>query len=152
MLLLKTDTLDSVVAVALTSAQLAEMEERYGQPDELDGLAAVQLTPPSGTFIVAWIDDVAVGCGGLRRIDDATGEIKRMFVAAEARRRGVARALLAELEATARSLGYTRLVLETGIKQPEAIALYEAHGYKPIEPYGLYKDSPLSRCFAKSLA
>jgi GNAT superfamily N-acetyltransferase len=128
------------------------MEGRYGQPDELDGLAAAQLTPPSGTFIVAWMDDAAVGCGGLRRIDDATGEIKRMFVAADARRRGVARALLAELEATARSLGYTRLVLETGIKQPEAIALYEAHGYKPIEPYGLYKDSPLSRCFAKSLA
>jgi GNAT superfamily N-acetyltransferase len=128
------------------------MEGRYGQPDELDGLAAAQLTPPSGTFIVAWMDDAAVGCGGLRRIDDATGEIKRMFVAADARRRGVARALLAELEATARSLGYTRLILETGVKQPEAIALYQAHGYGPIKPYGVYKDSPLSRCFGKSLA
>jgi GNAT superfamily N-acetyltransferase len=149
---LKVERIDEPPGTALAAAHLAEMEVRYGEPDEWDGLGPDQLAAPHGTFLVAWIDDVAIGCGGLRRIDDATGEIKRMFVAADARRRGVARALLAELEATARSLGYTRLILETGVKQPEAIALYQAHGYEPIEPYGVYKDSPLSRCFGKSLA
>jgi len=145
------DRLDSPVAVALTSAHLAEMEVRYGEPDEWDGLDPDQLAAPHGTFVIAWLEDVAAACGGLRRIDDATGEIKRMFVAADARRRGIARAVLAELEATARSIGYTRLVLETGVKQPEAIALYESQGYEPVTPYGVYKDSPLSRCFAKIL-
>jgi GNAT superfamily N-acetyltransferase len=143
------DRLDSPVGAALVKALLEELVVRYGAEDELDGLRAEQLAPPHGTFLVAWIDDDAVGCGGVRRIDDATGEIKRMFVAESARRRGVARAVLGELERTARALGYQRLILETGTMQPEAIALYESHGYDPIEPYGAYKDSPMSRCYAK---
>jgi GNAT superfamily N-acetyltransferase len=148
---LAVDRIDGRHGAALAAAHLAEMEVRYGEPDEWDGLDPDQLAPPHGTFLVAWLEDVAAGCGGLRRIDDTTGEIKRMFVTADARRRGIARGVLAELEATARSLGYTRLILETGVKQPEAIALYESHGYEPITPYGAYKDSPLSRCFGKNL-
>jgi GNAT superfamily N-acetyltransferase len=148
---LRVGRIDSPEGARLAQAHLDEMERRYGQEDEWDGLAPEQLAPPHGTFLIAWIDDAAVGCGGLRRIDDATGEIKRMYVDDDARRQGIARGVLEQIEATAREVGYSRLVLETGTLQPEAIALYESHGYEPIEPYGVYKDSPLSRCFAKDL-
>lgn len=145
------DRLDSPEGAGLAAAHLAEMAHRYGAEDEQDGLEPDQLAPPHGAYFIAWLDDVAVGCGGLRRIDDTTGEIKRMYVTDSARRRGVARTVLEELERTAGTLGYERLILETGTLQPEAIALYEAHGFEPIEPYGVYKNSPLSRCFAKDL-
>ena len=95
--------------------------------------------------------NVAVGCGGIRRYDEHTGEIKRMYVKPELRRRGISRVVLEELEARARAIGYTELVLETGTRQPEAIALYESADYESIEPYGFYKDAPSSRCYAKSL-
>jgi GNAT superfamily N-acetyltransferase len=138
----------------LIAATLREGDERYGAEDEPDGFAADQLAAPDGVFLLAWRGRSAVGCGGIRRradFDDATGEIKRMYVAPEARQQGVARVILRELEAAAVQLGYRRLVLETGTKQPEALALYQGAGYERIEPYGLYKDSPLTRCFAKEL-
>jgi GNAT superfamily N-acetyltransferase len=152
MLRLVLERLDDPAGAALAAALGAELQVRYGSPDEADGLVPDQLAPPHGTFLVVWLDEEAVGCGGLRRIDANVAEIKRMFVTASARRRGVARAVLSELELHARALAYTRLILETGTKQPEAIALYTSHGYEPIEPYGVYADSPLSRCFAKDLA
>ena len=74
-----------------------------------------------------------------------------MYVKPDMRRRGISRVVLEELEAHARAIGYTRLVLETGTRQPEAIALYESAGYESIEPYGFYKTAPMSRCYAKSL-
>ena len=148
---LEVGRIDSPEGARLAQAHLDEMERRYGEEDEWDGLAPEQLAAPHGTFLIAWIDDTPVGCGGLRRIDDTTGEVKRMYVADDARRRGIARGVLEEIEATARRIGYSRLILETGTRQPEAIALYESHGYEPIEPYGVYKDSPMSRCFAKDL-
>jgi GNAT superfamily N-acetyltransferase len=82
---------------------------------------------------------------------DATAEIKRMYVAAHARRRGLARLVLAHLEATARAAGAEAMVLETGLAQPEAIALYESSGYTPIAGFGFYKDAELARCFARRL-
>ena len=102
-------------------------------------------------FLVAWVDDEPVGCGGIRAHDADIGEIKRMYVKPAARHAGIARTVLSELESRARDLGYARLRLETGIRQPEAIALYESFGYAPIEPYGLYRDEPMSRCFEKRL-
>jgi GNAT superfamily N-acetyltransferase len=83
--------------------------------------------------------------------DPSVGEIKRMYTRPRARRRGLSRLLLVELEARASALGYRRLQLETGTQQPEAMALYESHGWYRIEPYGHYKDSPQSVCFAKEL-
>ena len=74
-----------------------------------------------------------------------------MYTRPTARRRGIARLLLSELESHAVALGYPRLVLETGTKQPEAIAMYESLGYARIPSYGQYKDFPDSRCFAKDL-
>jgi GNAT superfamily N-acetyltransferase len=79
------------------------------------------------------------------------GEIKRMYVEPEARGKGVGRTILRALQQCARESGYSALRLETGARQPEAIALYESEGYLPIEPYGCYRDSPLSRCFEKHL-
>ena len=144
--------LDSPVAAPLAQALLAEIEDRYGEPDaDPDHLTGDDLAPPVGAFVVAWLDGHPVGCGGLRRYDDGVGELKRMYVDPGWRGRGVARAVLGQLEARARRLGYRRLLLETGVRQPEAIALYTAAGYEPIEPYGFYRTSPFSRCFAKTL-
>ncbi len=72
--------------------------------------------------------------------EDGDAEIKRMFVVREARGRGFARAVLAELEATAAAAGRTRMVLETGQRQPEAIALYASCGYTPVGGFGFYRD------------
>lgn len=148
---LAVDRLDSATGVALADALMVELELRYGLPDEADGLHADQLAPPHGTFLVAWRGDEALGCGGLRQLEPGVGEIKRMYVSPAARRTGVARTVLTELERTASALGYTHLKLETGVKQPEAMELYASTGYQQIEPYGIYKDSPMSRCYAKDL-
>ena len=92
-----------------------------------------------------------VGCVALRRGDDHEFVIKRMYVRPEVRGRRLGDRLLAAIEERARRLGAKRLKLETGVPQPEAIAVYERNGYYPIEPFGDYKDSPLSRCFAREL-
>ena len=144
--------LDSPAAAPLAVALAAELEDRYGEPDaDPDHLTADDLVPPAGAFVLAWLDRDAVGCGGLRRYDDGVGELKRMYVDPRFRGRGVAREVLGQLERRALRLGYRRLVLETGVRQPEAIALYASAGYEPIAPYGFYRTSPLSRCFAKTL-
>jgi len=147
------EKIGSDVGAALVGAQWRELMARYGVPETTsDDLAADHLEPPDGVFVVAWDGDTAVGCGGVRKHDATTGEVKRMYVAPEARRRGVSRAVLRELEGRARVIGYTRLVLETGTMQPEAIALYESEGYTRIAGYGYYGDATHVRCYAKDLA
>jgi GNAT superfamily N-acetyltransferase len=94
-----------------------------------------ELGPPGGAFVVGFEDDVAVCCGGLKRLPDGACEIKKMFVALEARGRGVARGLLEELERRARDLGYTTARLDTGPRQPRAQRMYERAGYAKIENY-----------------
>ena len=146
------DRYDSPVAARLVRELLAELHDRYGQDDaDPDHLDAPQLAAPHGRFVVAWLDADTVGCGGLRRADERLGEIKRMYVRPAWRGHGVGRAVLHAIEARARALGYERLILETGTRQPEAIGLYTSAGYKPIAPYGAYRSSPLSRCFARAL-
>jgi putative acetyltransferase len=109
--------------------------------------------PPLGTFLVAWLDGTPAGCGALKPLDSdpTVGEIKRMYTAPSARRQGVSRRLLEHLERAAAELGYRRIQLETGLAQPEAMALYESHGWHRITPYGHYKHSPQSVCFATDL-
>ena len=102
-------------------------------------------------YLLAWREGVAVGCGALRRLDAHRGELRRMFVTQHARRDGVARALLARLEADALALGYRRLVLETGTRQRPAMALYRAAGWRRIVPYGSFVNDPTSVCFGKTL-
>ncbi|MGY1697887.1 MULTISPECIES: GNAT family N-acetyltransferase [unclassified Geodermatophilus] len=128
----------------LTGAQQAELRARY------DG-GAEPGTPPSAAdvsvVLVARDDDgAAVGCGALRALGDGVAEVKRMYVVPAARGRGVSKLLLAGLEAAARDRGWTTLRLETGPRQPEAIALYEGAGYRPIPAFGAYVDAPDAGC------
>ena len=155
---------DSPVAERFVAALEADMVERYdvdvtapgyeGEESQYWMVRAEQVTPPAGVFLVARIDGRPVGSGAVRALPGgppATGEVKRMYVEPEARRRGVSRAILARLEAEAAGLGYRRLQLETGDQQPEAIALYESAGWHQITPYGQYAVEDGSVCFAKDL-
>ncbi|WP_240641191.1 GNAT family N-acetyltransferase [Nocardioides ferulae] len=135
----------------------AEYVVRYGGRDE-SPIDPAHFEPPAGSFFVGYdADAVAVATGAWRRSGvaalgtDATAEIKRMYVVPAARGRGHARRMLAHLEQSAREAGFAALVLETGLRQPEAIALYESSGYQPVPGFGHYKDSPISRCFGKRL-
>ena len=92
-------------------------------------------------FVIVYDDGVAVGMGGWRRYGTGgVGEIKRMFVRESARGRGLARLLLAHLESTGVEAGIRRFVLETGLEQPEAIALYRSSGFDDVPPFGHYAD------------
>lgn len=137
-------------AVRLRAAQRAELEARYGTPDSEPGPAPTALDII--VFYVALSDDgEPIACGGLRQIDETHGEIKRMFVAPGSRGSGVSTAVLAALENDARTRGWTRLVLETGAAQPDAVRFYEREGFTVIPPFGYYADSPLSLCYEKAL-
>jgi GNAT superfamily N-acetyltransferase len=162
-LVVSREPFDSPAAAALVDALIADLDERYAE-DPADGddpavaahftVRAEQVTPPAGAFLVAWLDGVPVGCGAVRPVTGGAAgvaEIKRMYTAPAARRQGVSRALLARLESEAAALGYRRLQLETGRRQPEAIALYESVGYHRIPSYGQYEGHDLSVCFAKDL-
>ena len=94
-----------------------------------------EMSPPGGTFVVGEQDGVPICCGGIKRLPDGTCEIKRMFVVEQARGRGVARALLEELERRARALGYAIARLDTGPRQMRAMRMYERAGYVPIENF-----------------
>ena len=99
--------------------------------------------------VVAYIDKETVGCGAIRPFDDASVEVKRMFVPTEHRGRGIAKDILKELESWAVELSFKRCILETGLKQPEAIALYTKSGYISIPNYGRYQGMYNSVCFEK---
>lgn len=133
---------------------------RYGGPDETP-LDPAMFEPPAGSFFLGYLGGRAVATGAWRRTTAATvpglpsgaaiAEVKRMYVSPTAQRRGLARRMLAHLEATAAATGVRAMVLETGTAQPEAIALYTSAGYQPIAGFGHYRDSPLSRCFGRVL-
>jgi GNAT superfamily N-acetyltransferase len=138
------------VVRALEAELQQEYVNRYGGEDETpvdDG----QFDPPDGLFLVGFVGSEPVASGGFRRHDDGVAEIKRMYVAADHRGVGFARRLLSELEGRAAAAGYRRVVLMTGLAQPEAVALYQSSGYEPIEPFGLYAESELVRCFGKDI-
>ena len=94
----------------------------------------------------------AVGCGAIRVWEGSFCEVKRMYVAPEFRKRGIAGAVLRELERWAAELGFAGLVLETGAVQPEAIGLYRKNGYRIIENYGQYAGMETSVCMRKDLS
>jgi GNAT superfamily N-acetyltransferase len=129
---------DSLVAVRLVEAMVAEVEQLYDlTPGSGLGTAAspADFAPPGGTFIVLYADGRPVAGGGVKRDADGVAEIKRMYVVPEARRQGLGRRLLEALEEAARELGYARVRLDTGDRMPHAQAMYEAAGYHPIENY-----------------
>jgi GNAT superfamily N-acetyltransferase len=119
----------------------AEYGRRYGGDGDISPIDVHQFDAPDGHFVMAYVDDVPAAMGGWRRGGPrgrSDAEIKRMYVRPAFARRGLARALLAEIERTASAVGITRLVLETGTAQPEAIALYESSGYEAIPAFGFY--------------
>jgi GNAT superfamily N-acetyltransferase len=128
----------------------AEYVELYGGPDAAE-VDPAEFAPPAGLFLVALLDGAPVAMGGWRRLSDGDAEIKRMYVVRAARRRGLARALLAELERTAAAAGVARLVLNTGPEQPAAIALYADAGYVAVPGFGHYADYPDALFYGKRL-
>jgi GNAT superfamily N-acetyltransferase len=98
-------------------------------------LTAAYVEPPHGRWLIAYHGGKPVGSAALKRIDGHTAEVKRVYVAPEARGTGVARALLARLENIAQTVGYTSIRLDTGARQPASVALFSSSGYEPIEDY-----------------
>jgi GNAT superfamily N-acetyltransferase len=138
---------DSPDFVSLVSALDAELEDRY------PGLSAD--APASAqdllVAVVAYGGDAPIGCGALRELEPGVGEIKRMFVLPEARGLGTARRMLEVLEAQGRALGYSAVRLGSGVRQPEALALYESCGYGRIPLFGEYEGAELCVCYEKAL-
>jgi GNAT superfamily N-acetyltransferase len=147
-------------AVRLNDRVQCEYAERYGSEGDVTPLAPDMFEPPVGLYLIVYDDlGAPVATGGWRTQDendegyvDGDAELKRMYVTPEARGHGLARVVLAALEDDARAAGRTRMVLETGTKQPEAISLYTSSGYEPCAKFGPYRLDELSRCFAKALA
>jgi GNAT superfamily N-acetyltransferase len=139
-------------ALALVQALDAELLSRYPEPGtDHFALDAEEVAPGRGAFLIASRAGEAVGCGALRRVEPGVGEIKRMYVCPAARGAGVGLAVLAALEAEARALGLARLLLETGVRQPDAVALYARAGFVPAGAFGAYEDHPLSVFMGKDL-
>lgn len=115
----------------------------------ISGIDVAEFEKSGGYFVIAREAGQAVGCGGFRPVDGECVEIKRMFVRADSRRRGIAREILRHLEAEVRRRGFRTMVLETGRDNVEARALYEAEGYFPIPAFLGYAGIPISRCYAK---
>jgi GNAT superfamily N-acetyltransferase len=146
-------------AVKLNDQVQAEYHVRYGDGGDATTLDPTDFTPPNGAYLIAYDEnDSPVATGGWRAQnangegnEDGDAELKRMYVIEQARGLGLARRMLAALEENARAAGRTRMVLETGTKQPEAIALYTSSGYEPCVKFGYYRFHDDSRCFAKTL-
>lgn len=130
-------------AADLVAAMVAEMRDLYDGLDlDAPGMpkaGPAEFGPPGGLYLVGYRDGVPVCGGGIKRLPDGTCEIKRMYVVPHARRSGVARALLAALEDAARGLGYRIARLDTGARQPHAIAFYESAGYRRV---GNFNNNP----------
>lgn len=150
---LRREDLTSPPAQALIAELNAELLSRYPSGDDYTyfRLDPDEVGPGRGAFVVAYADGAAVGCGAVRLIGVGIAEIKRMYVTPEWRQRGVARRVLNALESEARELGVTRLLLETGTRQPEAIALYTKAGYVERDSFGDYPPSPLNVFMEKRL-
>jgi putative acetyltransferase len=119
-----------------------EIQERY---DEFNKIGLIE------TVIIAYADGIPVGCGCFKFYDNKTIEIKRMFVKKEERGKRIASRILANLEHWAADLGFKKAILETGVNQSEAIALYQKSGYESISNYGQYIGNANSICMSKQL-
>ena len=149
---IRREEIGSPSAQALIRDLNGELRERYPEPGANHfRLDADEVAQGRGAFLVAYRGDDPVACGAIRLEGSHTAEIKRMYVVPDARGRGISRLLLAALEAEGRKLGARRLVLETGERQTEALALYERTGFVRIPRFGEYVSSPLSVCMAKEL-
>ncbi|MGI5482306.1 GNAT family N-acetyltransferase [Streptomyces lavendofoliae] len=158
-MIIQTRPFDHPDARKLNDMVQLEYAERYGDEGDLTPLDPSMFRPPRGLYLIAYDEhERPVATGGWRSQErneegyaDGDAELKRMYVIPEARGLGLARRILAALEDDARAAGRTRMVLETGDAQPEAIALYVSSGYAPCVKFGYYREYESSRCFAKPL-
>jgi len=140
-------------AAQLIAALNAELKAMFPEPGANHfSLSEEQVNGSNGAFLVAYLDNVPVGCGAVRRLDASTAELKRMYVDPSVRGHGIGQALVKALEREARLLGVTRIVLETGTRLTRAVKLYETMGYARIPLFGEYVETPdTSLCLGKSL-
>lgn len=146
--LLRTDSRhdDFVNLVKLLDAELAIRDgEDHAFYDQFNSIEQIRFA------VVAFENDKPKGCGAIKEIEKEAMEVKRMYIMPQSRSRGLASLILQELERWAKELGYTRCILETGKKQPEAIGLYQKNGYDQIPNYGQYIGVENSLCFEKKL-
>jgi GNAT superfamily N-acetyltransferase len=126
--------------------------DRYGFADPFE-LNAEEYTPPQGVFVVASRGAATVGCAGYRWFDRParTVELKRLYIVPASRGHGTGRTLLSWLEQHAIAAGAQRAILETGIRNTAAIALFTGAGYRPVERYVEGRDPEINRAYARSL-
>ncbi len=145
--LLKTDTTnkDFILLEKLLDKALEErngdIQKQYDQYNKVDKIDAV----------IIYIDQVPVACGAFKKHDEITAEIKRVFVKKEHRGQGLSKILMNQLEALAKDSGYRETILETGLKQVEALHLYKSSGYEITENYEPYVGNANSVCMKKRL-
>jgi putative acetyltransferase len=137
-------------AVSLREARRCEIADAYGR-DDSEPVGSEVTGGDVAAFFVAYLDAHAVGCGGMRVIDDGVGEVKRMYVAPAVRGTGVSTEILTALEAWALEHGISTLRLETGDLLVAAQHFYQREGFTPIPAFGPYIGSTLSRCYEKRL-
>jgi putative acetyltransferase len=139
-------------AAELIGALSAELARRYDYTEDgSGGFNPEDALGPRGAFVVGRVGGNPVACGAIRPLEGDVAELKRVFVRVDFRRRGYSKVIVDELERQALARGYRVMRLETGVRQPEAISLYESRGYHQIPNYGEYRDSSLSVCFEKKL-
>ncbi|WP_045748133.1 GNAT family N-acetyltransferase [Actinoplanes rectilineatus] len=135
---------------ALVAENMRDLSARYGGTGDDTPIAGADFVLPQGEFLVAVEDGRLIGSAAWRR-HHSDAELKRMFTRPAARGRGVARRLLTAVEESARAAGCKRVILETGDKQPEAIALYVSAGYERIDDFGYYAGHDGVLSYAKPL-
>jgi putative acetyltransferase len=136
----------------LLSAFVDEVRKRYEfPPADVGNFDPELVSVPRSVFLVARREGSAVGCGALIPIDQYCAEIKRMFVAKEERGLGIATMILNELERFAREFDYDAMRLETGVKQPESIALYGKAGFYRIPNFSPFEEDSSAVCFEKRI-
>jgi len=143
---------DPLSEEALFLLHEAALEARRLYSDLIDPAAPMptnQPLRPGDIYLIAFLDGNPVGCGALRKQDDTTAEVRRMYVLRLARRTGIARGILIRLEEEACRFGYETLLLETGNRQHPAMSLYESYGFTRIPAFGSYVNDPVSVCYSK---
>ena len=146
------EDISSFVAASLILALNTELEALYPEEGALHfRLDAGEVQEGRGAFLVAYINGQPVGCGAIRLLGGLRAEVKRMYVVPEARGKKIGNGILDALEREARRLGVKEMVLETGVRQPRAVSLYETAGFVRVPLFGEYIGKPLSVCMAKTL-
>ncbi|WEH31973.1 GNAT family N-acetyltransferase [Streptomyces sp. AM 4-1-1] len=144
---------DSPSARALTRALHSEQVATYGKADDPATTPVAEFEPPGGVFLVAGLPDgTALACGGWRTVGSTTAEVKRMYVTPAARGQGLGRGILQALEQDARHHGKTEVLLETGVSNHAALALYTRCGYALVDPYVSGRDPRINRALSKTLS